>query len=107
MRDVDAPIGDRKSSFDREVLVAGLLNLSGLLWGGFTLSGEGGRRFGARRIGCMGAIVVSTGRGGNCMQSCDEGGDGSADGKGAGFCKGEEGEAVLLSTGTSSGSYVP
>jgi hypothetical protein len=31
MRDVHAPIGYRKVDLDRETLVAGLLNLSGLL----------------------------------------------------------------------------
>jgi hypothetical protein len=54
-------------------------------------------------------VVVGTGRGGNSdgMRSCAEGSDDSADEKGAGSCKGEEGETVLLSTGSSSGSYVP
>jgi hypothetical protein len=118
--DVHAPIGDRKLGRNRETLVAGLLNLSGLLRGGFTSSTEGWRRFGARRIDSMGGVVdgnaESTGGGGNSdgvkSKSCDDGGGsggawGEDDRKGIGFCKGEEGETDLLSVGTSSGSYVP
>jgi hypothetical protein len=110
VRDVHAPFGYRNFDLDRETLVAGLLNLSRLLCrgdgrGDFTSSGEGGRRFGARRMGSMGGVVA--GRSGNGVvgiKSCD---DGSADRKDACFCTGEEGEEVLLSIGTSSGSYVP
>jgi hypothetical protein len=56
-------------------------------------------------MGSMGGVVA--GRSGNGVvgiKSCD---DGSADRKDACFCTGEEGEEVLLSIGTSSGSYVP
>jgi hypothetical protein len=52
----------------------------------------------------MGDVVLGRSGDGAGIKSCDDGG---TDGKGTCFCEGEEGEEVLLSIGTSSGSYVP
>jgi hypothetical protein len=60
VRGINAPTGDRKFVFGREIFVAGLLNLSMLFKDGIAANGdgklstEGRRRFGMRRMGSFG-----------------------------------------------------